>query len=555
MLLVCSLAVISPVTAFAGWQKEGDTYAYYEDDGTRVVNAFRKSGNQWFYLDEDGHLLKNCEREIDGKVYVFNERGAVVPSAAKKSGGSKESADSDFSAISSRQQYLNKTANPYMNNKTVQWINATCAILTRHNAGNIRAFGGSLKLDGKEENGAELDKTTREQTRKMLKQSWGVTDRASADEALEELLDSAKDSGSAWDYSRVESNLGFYYLADYYTEKEALDQALEVAKEIQECFDSWDDFVDSYLEGYEEAEKLIACASRNLEHGKAFAEKYGIPKVYGSYGEMMTDSEVEAVYIATPNNLHYENCRMCLEAGKHVLCEKPFTLSTEQAQELFDLAEEKGLFIMEAFWIRFLPAYDKLRAMLRDGVIGEVNRITSQFGFVAEGARRERKFKSELGGGALLDIGIYNLGFFHMITETAPEGFQSEVHMTEYGTDDYSEIELEYPGGCSGHCIQAIGKQLDRNARIEGGEGVITIADFQFLQEFTVQLKDGTSYIVKEPFKINGFEYEIAETSRCVSRGMCTSDRYTKEDCLAVLRLMDDIRDSWDMIFEAEMEK
>ncbi len=266
-------------------------------------------------------------------------------------------------------------------------------------------------------------------------------------------------------------------------------------------------FADTVNHMDPEAEKLIACASRNLEHGKAFAEKYGIPKVYGSYGEMMTDSEVEAVYIATPNNLHYENCRMCLEAGKHVLCEKPFTLSTEQAQELFDLAEEKGLFIMEAFWIRFLPAYDKLRAMLRDGVIGEVNRITSQFGFVAEGARRERKFKSELGGGALLDIGIYNLGFFHMITETAPEGFQSEVHMTEYGTDDYSEIELEYPGGCSGHCIQAIGKQLDRNARIEGSEGVITIADFQFLQEFTVQLKDGTSYIVKEPFKINVFEY------------------------------------------------
>ena len=159
-------------------------------------------------------------------------------------------------------------------------------------------------------------------------------------------------------------------------------------------------FADTVNHMDPEAEKLIACASRNLEHGKAFAEKYGIPKVYGSYGEMMTDSEVEAVYIATPNNLHYENCRMCLEAGKHVLCEKPFTLSTEQAQELFDLAEEKGLFIMEAFWIRFLPAYDKLRAMLRDGVIGEVNRITSQFGFVAEGARRERKFKSELGGGA-----------------------------------------------------------------------------------------------------------------------------------------------------------
>ena len=146
MLLVCSLAVISPVTAFAGWQKEGDTYAYYEDDGTRVVNAFRKSGNQWFYLDENGHLLKNCEREIDGKIYVFNERGAVVPSATRKA-GSSESSESDFSAISSRQQYLNKTANPYMNNKTVQWINATYAILTKHNGGNIRAGTSHFQED------------------------------------------------------------------------------------------------------------------------------------------------------------------------------------------------------------------------------------------------------------------------------------------------------------------------------------------------------------------------------------------------------------------------
>ena len=250
MLLVCTLAAVSPVTAFAGWQKEGDTYAYYEDDGTRVENAFRKSGNQWFYLDENGHLLKNCEREIDGKIYVFNERGAVVPSATRKA-GSSESSESDFSAISSRQQYLNKTANPYMNNKTVQWINATYAILTKHKGGNIRAFGGSLKVNGKEENGAEIDKTTRDQTRKMLKQSWGVTDRDSADEALNELLESAKESGSAWDYSRAESNLGFYYLADYYTEKEALDKALEVAKEIQSTFESWDSFVQSYLEGYE----------------------------------------------------------------------------------------------------------------------------------------------------------------------------------------------------------------------------------------------------------------------------------------------------------------
>ncbi len=107
-----------------------------------------------------------------------------------------------------------------------------------------------------------------------------------------------------------------------------------------------------------------------------------------------------------------------------------------------------------------------------------------------------------------------------MITETAPEGFQSEVHMTEYGTDDYSEIELEYPGGCSGHCIQAIGKKLERNARIEGKRRRYYNSGFPVFTGIYRTVKRWHFYIVKEPFKINGFEYEIAETSRCVSWGL-----------------------------------
>lgn len=252
--LACAVMMMTPLTAFAGWQKEGDTYAYYEEDGTRVINDFRKSGSQWFYLDENGYILKDCQREINGKVYVFNERGAVDSSSSAKAGerGKSTGSGSSFTAISSRQQYLNKTANPYMNDKTIQWFNAACAILTRHNAGNIRAFGGGLKLSGKEENGEEMDKTARDQNRQMLKTSWGITDRSSADRVLKELLDSAASEESAYDYSRAMSNLGFYYLADYYTEEEALDQALEVAKEIQENFSSWDEFAEDYLEGYEE---------------------------------------------------------------------------------------------------------------------------------------------------------------------------------------------------------------------------------------------------------------------------------------------------------------
>ena len=151
-----------------------------------------------------------------------------------------------------------------------------------------------------------------------------------------------------------------------------------------------------------EGEQLVAVGSRHLESAKAFAQQYGIPRCYDSYEALAADPEVEAIYIATPNTLHYENCKLCLEQGKHVLCEKPFTIRPEQAQQLYRLAEEKHRFLMEAFWIWLLPLYDRLREILAAGTIGELKQITCQYGFVASGARKDRKFDSGLGGGALL---------------------------------------------------------------------------------------------------------------------------------------------------------
>lgn len=165
-----------------------------------------------------------------------------------------------------------------------------------------------------------------------------------------------------------------------------------------------------------EGEQIVAVGSRHLESAQAFAQQYGIPRCYDSYEALAADPEVEAIYIATPNTLHYENCKLCLEQGKHVLCEKPFTISPEQARELYRLAEEKHLFLMEAFWIWLLPLYDRLREIITAGTIGELKQITCQYGFVASGARKDRKFDSGLGGGALLDIGIYNLGFLRILT-------------------------------------------------------------------------------------------------------------------------------------------
>ncbi len=178
--------------------------------------------------------------------------------------------------------------------------------------------------------------------------------------------------------------------------------------------------------------------------------------------------------ISPPPTPHYENCKLCLEQGKHVLCEKPFTISPEQAQELYRLAEEKHLFLMEAFWIWLLPLYDRLRQILAAGTIGELKQITCQYGFVASGARKDRKFDSGLGGGALLDIGIYNLGFLRILTGQDPEKVETkEVHINEYGTDDYSRLVLTYPGGCKAESVQTIGQELERNARILGTKGSI----------------------------------------------------------------------------------
>ena len=302
-----------------------------------------------------------------------------------------------------------------------------------------------------------------------------------------------------------------------------------------------------------EGEELTAVGSRHMESAAAFAQQYGIPRCYGSYEALAADPEVEAVYIATPNTLHAENCRLCLTHGKHVLCEKPFTIHEDEAQALYRLAEEKHLLIMEGLWTWLLPLYDRLRGLLAAGTIGEVKQITCQYGFVAVGARKERKFNSALGGGALLDIGIYNLGFLRMVTGQDPETVETEeVHMSEYGTDDYSRLLLTYPGGCRAESVQTIGQELPRHARITGTRGSIFLPDFQHADTMTVEVNGREPEVIDCPIELGGFEYEIREMSRCAGLGRCASDRYTPADSVALTRLMQDIRGDWGMRFEGE---
>ncbi len=311
-------------------------------------------------------------------------------------------------------------------------------------------------------------------------------------------------------------------------------------------------FAETICAMSDEGEVLAAIGSRSLEKAKSFAREHGADKAFGSYEDLLMDEGVEAVYIATPNHLHAENTSSCLKAGKHVLCEKPFTTNAEQASQLYRLAEEKGLFVMEGFWIRFLPLYEKLLSLIGSGAFGKLWHARCEYGFIAKGARRERKFRSDLGGGALLDIGIYNLGFLQMVMGCAPDSFDSELRLNEFGTDEFSTLQMHYPGGETAQAVQSIGLMMERRAALYFDNATIYLPDFQTAYTMTVKPNEGEAYTVSSQPDINGFEYEVREASRCVAEGRTHSEIHTPENSLAVLGLMDEIRKSWGMKFSYE---
>ncbi len=301
-----------------------------------------------------------------------------------------------------------------------------------------------------------------------------------------------------------------------------------------------------------EPETLTAVGSRSMDSALAFAAKHGIPRAYASYEALVNDPAVDAVYIATPNSMHYENALLCLNAGKHVLCEKPFTTNAEDAEKLYALANEKNLLIMEGLWTLFIPAYAKIRELISRGVIGKVRHVRAEYGFIARGARKARKFDSSLAGGALLDVGIYNLGFLKTVFGKLSEDFTTICHINEYGTDDLSTVQFRFGNGASAQIMQSIGVDAGRPAVIYGEKGKIVIPDYQRCEAFSVITWDGKEEFFRFPFEASGFEYEIRSFTETVDRHSVKTESYPPEASLDILRTLDRIRNAWDLRFSFE---
>jgi predicted dehydrogenase len=305
------------------------------------------------------------------------------------------------------------------------------------------------------------------------------------------------------------------------------------------------------LNSVPEAE-VLAVGSRSRASAQEFADKRSIPRRHASYDDLASDPDVDVVYIATPHPLHAENATLCLRAGKAVLCEKPFSVNAAEAERVVKLARERGLFIMEGMWTRFFPLMEEVRRLTSEGAIGEVRMLNVDFGFRAGLDPASRLFDPKLGGGALLDVGVYCVSLASMILGQ-PSGSVGLSHLGKTGVDEQASIVLVHEGGRLANLSIGIRTTTPQEATIMGTEGYVRIhAPWWRPKSMTIYRPGEESETVDAPVSGNGFNYEAAEVMRCLEAGNTESDVMPLDETISVMRTMDRIRATWGLRYPGE---
>ncbi|WP_138494642.1 Gfo/Idh/MocA family protein [Paenibacillus pinistramenti] len=298
--------------------------------------------------------------------------------------------------------------------------------------------------------------------------------------------------------------------------------------------------------------ECVAVGSRTKESASAFAQKHGIPRAYGSYEELAQDPDVDVIYIGTPHPYHKENTLTCLRAGKAVLCEKPFTINSGELQEMADLAREKGLFLMEAMWTRFLPPIRKVREWIAEGRIGDVKLVRAEFGFKTDWNPQHRLLDLKLGGGALLDAGIYPVSFASMVLGPSPEQVHSTAHIGETGVDEHFSILLDYGGGKSALLSGAVRVDMPNEAIIYGSEGYIRIPSFLNSKEAVLYVNGEEAEKFEDNRESLGYNFEAEAVGEYLLAGKQDSSVISLDESLKLMQLLDQIRGQWGIKYPGE---
>ena len=298
--------------------------------------------------------------------------------------------------------------------------------------------------------------------------------------------------------------------------------------------------------------EIYAVASRSQDKADAFGAEYGASKCYGSYEELAQDPNVDVAYIGTPNNYHLPHTLLCLDAGKHVLCEKPFAVNAKEAQIMVARAREKNLFLMDAFWTRYFPAMFKLRELLAEYAIGDVMLVTADFGGRGPVIPERRHFNPDLAGGALLDVGSYCLQFASMIYGKQPADIVSQVAIGETGVDELSVLLFKYSDYEMATLTSALRLGTPHEARVMGSDGYIAIPDFWHPSELTLVRPGREAQTFSFPYEGEGFHFEAIEVGRCIRAGLTESPIYPLDETLAIMETLDRIRADWGMRYPFE---
>jgi predicted dehydrogenase len=297
---------------------------------------------------------------------------------------------------------------------------------------------------------------------------------------------------------------------------------------------------------------LAAVGSRSLEKADRFAKERGFARAHGSYEALVADPGVDAIYIATPHPAHLACAKLCLDAGKAVLCEKPITTNAAEAEELVAFASRKRVFLMEAMWTRFLPAIAQVRTWLRAGAIGEPRMLQADFGFRCGWDERSRLLDPNLAGGGLLDVGVYCVALASMVYGGPPRELKALAHLGESGVDEQNALIARWDGGRLALLSSAVRTSTPHEAWIAGTEGRIRIPGFWHTREATLERDGKPPETAKPEFRGNGYNYQADEVARCLERGLIESPEITHAESIAIQRTMDEARRQFGLAYPWE---
>lgn len=288
---------------------------------------------------------------------------------------------------------------------------------------------------------------------------------------------------------------------------------------------------------------LYGVASRNIEKAKSFGKQFNAHTFYGSYKELTEDLNIDVVYIATPHVFHYEHTMLCLNANKAVLCEKAFAMDSLEVEEMISTARAKKVFLMEALWTRFVPGTVKALELINNGLIGNLISVKADFGFVGDADPSKRLYNKQLGGGALLDIGIYPV-FLSLLTLGTPKHIEANATMSVTGVDESIKIVFEYEDGQSAKLEASLIRLTPVEGWLQGEKGALKMhRNFHHTKEISLYRDE----VLIEKFDVdyigNGYFHEIVEVMNCLNEGKIESEKMPHSFSLALINTLDRIRE------------